>query len=77
MDPNKLESFVPMLGLEVTPEGYIRDVETKEIQTTDDGTELTKDEIGYLGYSEDEGVVLVRDDFSSIVSYMSENDIRD
>lgn len=71
---DKLESFLPVLGAEVTEEGYIRDIESQEIRTNDAGKKLTIDEIGYLGHG---SVEPVEDDFSAIVSYLSNRDIRD
>lgn len=69
-----LESFLPVLGVEVTGDEYLRDMETNEILTTEDGRELTTDEIGYLKHG---SVVPVEDDFSAIVSELSDRDIRD
>lgn len=72
---DKLESFLPLLGLEVTEEDLIRDIETGEIKTNENGTALTVDEIGYLGYDEEEdGVVLVEKGFPSVVRYHSDRD---
>lgn len=73
IDRDMLESFLPVLGAEVTSDEYIRDRETGEILTTSDGEELTIDEIGYLKHG---SIVPVEDDFSSIVSELSERDIR-
>lgn len=72
---DRLESFLPLLGLEVTDDNRIRDIETGEIKTTEDGEELTTDEIGYLGHDDEEGgVVLVEDDFPSIVDHLSDRE---
>lgn len=71
---NRIESFLPMLGAEVTAEGYIRDVDSGELLTTEDGKELTIDEIGYLGSGDDGEIELVEDNFSSIVSYLSDHE---
>lgn len=77
VSPEKLESFLPLLGLEVTEDGYIRDIETGEIKTTEDGEELTEDEIGFLGHDEeDDDIVLVENDFPSIVDHLSDRDER-
>lgn len=72
-DRDMLESFLPVLGAEVTNDEYIRDIESGEILTTSDGEELTIDEIGYLKHG---SVVPVEDDFSAIVSELSDRDIR-
>ncbi|GAB3035437.1 hypothetical protein [Natronobiforma cellulositropha] len=74
IDRNKLESFLPVLGVEVTEEGYIRDIESKEICTSSEGERLTIDEIGYLGHG---SVEPVEDDFSAIVSHLSSRKIRE
>lgn len=73
VDRNKLDSFLPLLGAEVTEEGYIRDLESEEILTTNEGEELTIDEIGYLGHG---SIEPVEDDFSAIVSHLSNRNIR-
>lgn len=73
-----LESFLPLLGLEVTEDERIRDIETGEIMTNEDGEELTVDEIGYLGHDDEEGgVVLVEDDLPSIVDHLSDREFRE
>lgn len=72
-DRDMLESFLPVLGAEVTDKEHIRDLESGEILTTEDGEELTIDEIGYLKHG---SVVPVEDDFSTIVSELSDRDIR-
>jgi hypothetical protein len=73
VDRDMLESFLPVLGAEVTDKEYIRDLESGEILTTEDGEKLTIDEIGYLKHG---SVVPVEDDFSEIVSELSDRDIR-
>jgi hypothetical protein len=73
VDRDKLESFLPILGAEVTEDGYIRDQESEMILTNDDGKKLTIDEIGYLGHG---SIEPVEDDFSAIVSHLSNRDIR-
>ncbi len=72
-DRDMLESFLPVLGVEVTKKGYLRNIESGEILTTDDGEKLTTDEIGYLKHG---SVVPVEDDFSAIVSELSGREIR-
>ena len=69
-----LDSFLPVLGIEVTDDEYLRDKETGEILTTSDDEELRVDEIGYIKHG---SVVPVEDDFSAIVSEVSERNIRD
>ena len=71
---DKLKSFLPILGTEVTEEGYLRDMESEKILENDAGDELTIDEIGYLGHG---SVEPVEDNFSSIVSHLSDRDIRE
>lgn len=71
---DKLESFLPVLDAKVTEEGYIRDCNSGEILTTDDGKKLTIDEIGYLGHG---SVEPVEDNFSAIVSHLSDRNIRE
>lgn len=73
---DRIESMLPLLGAELTDEGFIRDIESGTIATTPDGEQITVDEVGYLGVAdaEDETIELVRDDVSSIISYLSEND---
>jgi len=71
---DKLESFLPVLGTEVTEEGNLRDIDSGEILTNDTGDELTVEEIGYLGHG---SVEPVEDNFSSIVSHLSDRDIRE
>lgn len=73
IDRDMLESFLPALGAEVTDDEYIRDIETGEILTTDEGEELPIDEIGYLRHG---SIVPIEDDFSSIVSELSDREIR-
>ena len=74
IERDKLESFLPLLGAEVTEDGYIRDIESGEIITTDEDEKLTIDEIGYLGHG---SIKPVEDDFSAIVSHLSNRDIRE
>lgn len=73
VDRDMLESFLPVLGAEVTDDEYIRDIESNEILTTNDGEKLTIDEIGYLKHG---SIVPVEDDFSAIVSELSDCAIR-
>lgn len=68
----KLESFLPALGLEVTEQEYIRDIETGEIITTEDGAELTINELGYIGVNDNNEPVLVEDNFPEIVEHLSD-----
>lgn len=70
----KLESFLPILGTEVTEEGVLRDAESKEVHRDDTGEELTVEDIGYLGHG---SVEPVEDNFSAIVSHLSDREFRD
>ncbi|MBO4249281.1 hypothetical protein IL252_15810 [Halomicrobium sp. IBSBa] len=70
----KLESFLPVLGAEVTEDEKLQDADSGEILTNDEGNVLTVDEIGYLGHG---SVEPVEDDFSAIVSHLSDRDIRE
>jgi len=70
---NKLESFLPVLGVEVTANEKLRDIESDTILTDDDGNELTIDEIGYIA-SDDGDVKPVRDDFTEIINELSDRD---
>lgn len=74
IERDKLESFLPALGAEVTESGHIRDLESGEILTSDDGEKWTIDEIGYLGHG---SIEPVEDNFSAIVSYLSDRNIRE
>ncbi len=74
VDPDKLDSLLPLLGAEVNSDGYIVDTETGAVIESPDGEKLTVDEIGYLGHG---SVEPVPDDISSVVSYLSEEDIWD
>lgn len=74
VERGKLESFLPLLGADVSPEGYIVDIDTRDVITSNEGKELTIDEIGYIGHG---SVEPVEDDFSAIVSYLSDDDGRD
>lgn len=74
VERDKLESFLPILGAEVTEEGYIRDTKTGEIIESEDGRELAIDEIGYLGHG---SIKPIEDDFSAIVAHLSERDFRE
>ena len=71
---DKIESFLPALKAEVNEEGYIVDMETGEKFESPDGEFLTIDEIGYLSHSEDQRIVPVRDDFSEVVSELSDRE---
>lgn len=74
VDRSRLESFLPVLGAEVTEDGNVRDIESGELVTTPDGEVLHIDEIGYLGSPDgDETLELVKDDHSSIVEYLSDH----
>lgn len=75
--PNKLESFLPLLGVEVTENSKLCDIDTQEILTNDNGDELTTGEIGYLASDDDGSVKPVRDNFSDIVGELSDRDIHD
>ncbi|QSG06089.1 Uncharacterized protein HSR121_1754 [Halapricum desulfuricans] len=57
----------------MTDDEYLQDMESGDILTTADGEKLTIDEIGYLRHG---SVIPVEDDFSSIVSELSDRDIR-
>jgi hypothetical protein len=70
VERGKLESFLPLLGADISPNGYIMDSETEEIITSDKGEKLTIDEIGYIGHG---SVEPVEDDFSAIVSYLTDD----
>lgn len=74
VERDKLDSFLPALGAEVTEDGYIRDCESEEIITTEDGDEITIEELGYLGHG---SIEPVEDNFSSIVSHLSDREIRE
>ena len=49
-------------------------METGEKFESPDGEFLTIDEIGYLSHSEDQRIVPVRDDFSEVVSELSDRE---
>lgn len=71
--PEMMGSFVPALGLTVNDEGKLEDYETGEIIVSPDGEELTVEEIGYLGYDEENGQVEpVRNEKSAIVAYLND-----
>ncbi|QLH78262.1 hypothetical protein HZS55_13505 [Halosimplex rubrum] len=70
---DKLKSFLPLLGAEVTEDDHIRDIESQDLVGNDDEA-LTTDEIGYLGEG---SIEPVEDDFSSIVAHLSDRDLRD
>jgi hypothetical protein len=76
IEEERLESFLPVLGAEVTEHGYIRHIETDTIATTVEGEKLTIDEVGFLGVAEDrpENIVLVKDNIGNIVDHLSETD---
>ncbi|WP_152418776.1 MULTISPECIES: hypothetical protein [Haloferax] len=71
---DKLESFLPLLGAEVTDEDYIRDVESGELSTNKNDEPLTTDEIGFLGEG---SIEPVEDNFSAIVAHLSDRNLRD
>lgn len=73
VERDKLESLLPLLGAELDEEGHIVDVETGEIVPSPSGEKLTIEEMGYLGHGSLEPV---ENDFSSIVSYLSDRDSR-
>ena len=50
---DKLESFLPTIGAELTEDGYIRDIQTGKILKSEDGEKINVDNIGYLGYDEE------------------------
>lgn len=70
---DSVESFLPMLGCEVDDDGYIRDIESGEICLSPDGEKIPVDEVGYLGNGSDGGVEPIKDDFPTIVEYLSDN----
>lgn len=76
IERGKLEAFLPVLGVEVTEDEKLRNIDTGEILTSESGDELTIDEMGYLGVDDDGGVLPVEDDFTSIVEHLSDRDIR-
>lgn len=69
-----LNHSCPLLGAEVTEDEQIVDSETGEVITSNNGEELTIDEIGYLGSGEDGSIEPVRNDFPSIVNYLSDRE---
>ena len=73
VDPARIESVLPMLGYEVSPERTIVSVDTGEVATSPAGEELTIDEVGYLG-AENGRVVPIKDDLSQIVAYLADSD---
>lgn len=77
IDSDKLESFLPLIGAEVTEEGYIRDLKTGEICRSENGEKLTIDEVGYINHDDEEGIVPVSDNFSDIVGSLSDREFRD
>ncbi|MDL0122852.1 hypothetical protein PNP03_09095 [Halobacterium salinarum] len=72
VDRDMLDSFLPVLGIRVTENEFLQDIESGEILTTDAGQKLTVDEIGYLKHG---SVVPIEDDFSAIVSELSDREI--
>lgn len=69
VEPEKLDSLLPLLGKRVNDDGYIVDAETGELVESVDGEHLHIDEIGYIGHG---SVEPVKDDISCIVSYLSD-----
>lgn len=74
---DKLESFLPLLGAEVDEEGFIRDSETGELFESSEGEVLSIDEIGYLASGDDQKIIPVRNNFSSVVSELSDREFRE
>lgn len=68
VEPEKVESVLPLLGNRLDEEGYIVDIESGERVKSTDDEYLTLDEIGYIGHG---SVEPVRNDISSIVEYLS------
>lgn len=68
----KLEDFLPLLGTKVTEDGHLQDIDSGEILSDQNDEEITVDELGYVGYG---SVEPVRDDFSEIVSHLSDREI--
>lgn len=66
--------FLPLIGAEIDEDGYIRDTETGEVFESEDGEELTIDEIGYLAHSDDQRIVPVKDSFPDIVETLSDRE---
>lgn len=73
----KLDSFLPLIGCEVDDDGYIRDIETGEIQETESGEQITIDEMGYLKSEGNQKVTPIKDNFSNIVSGLSDREFRE
>ena len=74
VDRDKLEALLPLLGAEVNKDGYIVDLDTGNVITSPDDKKLTIDEIGYIGHG---SIEPVEDNFSSIVSYLSDRSSRE
>lgn len=74
---NRIESVLPLLGAELTDDEYIRDIESGEILTTEDGKELPIDDIGYIASGDNGELVPVEDDTSSIIAALTDRNIRD
>lgn len=72
ISPERVGSFLELLGFEETEDGHIVSRKTGETLKSADGDEITVDEIGYLG-SEEEGLALIKDDISHITRYLSDN----
>ncbi|WP_353633371.1 hypothetical protein ABSL23_01215 (plasmid) [Halobacterium sp. NMX12-1] len=73
VERDKIESLLPLLGAKANADGYIVDSESEEVISGPDGEKLTIDEMGYIGHG---SIEPVEDDFSAIVSYLSEDDPR-
>ncbi|MEZ3145710.1 hypothetical protein [Halobaculum sp. MBLA0143] len=71
---DRLDSVLPLLGAEVNDDGYLVDTETGEVVRSEDGEELTIDEIGYLGHG---SIEPVEADFSAVVSRVSDENLWD
>jgi len=72
VESGKLEALLPLFGAAVNDEGYIVDIESGEIIESPSGDRLTTDEVGYIGHG---SVEPVENDISSIVSYLSNDEL--
>lgn len=65
---SRIDYLLDLFDKEVDDQGYIVDSETGERVLSSDGTPLKPDDLGVVGHGSE---VLVEDDFTSLVDYVT------
>lgn len=68
---SRMDYLLDLFGTEVDEEGYVVDASTGERALSTDGDPLKADDLGVVGHGSE---VLVEDDFTAIVDYVTDSE---